>query len=110
MLIAGSLIGGFIWGAYWVLTGVLGRMHAEDAFAALRIKHFKNFLRIKIELHRVTIYPLGVDKVPGRRSWAEAKPGDPRNPSNSALVPKKPIPVHLIEQPVVIEVADGGLV
>ncbi len=40
----GALVGGSLWGLYWVVTGVIGRMHAEDAFAALRIQNYKNFL------------------------------------------------------------------
>ena len=48
MVVLGALIGGSLWGFYWVLTG-LARMHADDAFAALRIKDYKNFLRLKFE-------------------------------------------------------------
>ena len=35
MIVLGALVGGSLWGLYWVLTGLFGRMHAEDAFAAL---------------------------------------------------------------------------
>src|SRR6185312_8420746 len=49
MITLGALAGGSLWGLYWVLTGLFGRMHAEDAFAALRIKNYKNFLRLKFE-------------------------------------------------------------
>ena len=48
MIALGALVGGSLWGFYWVLTGVVGRMHAEDAFAALRIKNYKNFLRSQV--------------------------------------------------------------
>ena len=58
MIVLGALVGGSLWGFYWVLTGVFGRMHAEEAFAALRIKNYKNFLRLKFEQDKLTIYPL----------------------------------------------------
>ena len=47
-------------------------MHAGEAFAALRIKNYKNFLRIKIEKDKLTIYPLGIDKMPGPDHWMNA--------------------------------------
>ena len=64
LMILGALVGGSLWGLYWVVTGVMARMHAEDAFAALRIKNYKNFLRLKIEPDKLTIYPLGIDRIP----------------------------------------------
>ena len=47
------------------VDGLFGRMHSEEAFAALRIKNYKNFLRLKFEPDKLTIYPLGIDKIPG---------------------------------------------
>ena len=75
MIVLGALVGGSLWGFYWVLTGLFARMHAEDAFAALRIKNYKNFLRLKFEPDRLTIYPLGIDKVPGPDHWLNAPRG-----------------------------------
>src|SRR5262249_55458889 len=49
MIVLGALCGGSLWGVYWVVTGIFGRMHSEQAFAALRIKNYKNFLRLKFE-------------------------------------------------------------
>ena len=51
--------------------GIFGRMHAEQAFAALRIKNYKNFLRLKFEPDKLTIYPLGIDKSAGARPLVE---------------------------------------
>jgi hypothetical protein len=102
MVALGALVGGSLWGFYWVLTGMLARMHAEDAFAALRIQGYKSFLRLKLEPDRLTIYPLGVDKVPDRYGWLNAPMGASAPPHNPKLVPKKPIDVRLIESPVVI--------
>jgi hypothetical protein len=102
MVALGALVGGSLWGFYWVLTGMIARMHAEDAFAALRIQNYKSFLRLKIEPDKLTIYPLGVDKVPGQDDWLNAPMGAAAPPHNPKLVPKKPIDVRLIENPIVI--------
>jgi hypothetical protein len=106
MVIFGALIGGSLWGIYWVLTG-MSRMHAADAFAALRIKNYKNFLRMKFEPGRLTIYPIGIDKVPGPDDWLNA-PRDRDNPlpQNPKLIAGKPIDIRLIEAPIVIDRRD----
>jgi hypothetical protein len=101
MIVLGALAGGSLWGFYWVLA-CMARMHAEDAFAALRIQNYKNFLRLKFEPDRLTIYPLGVDKVPDRDGWRNAPMGAGAPPHNPKLVPRKPIDVRLIEPPIVI--------
>ncbi len=102
MIGLGALVGGSLWGFYWVLTGLV-RMHAAEAFAALRIKNYKNFLRIKVEKDQLTIYPLAVDKVPGPDHWMNAPRGKANPlPSNPKLIAVKPIDVRLIEDPIVI--------
>jgi hypothetical protein len=106
MIFIGGLAGGFVWGLYWVLTGFIGRMHAEDAFAALRIKDYKNFLRMRFDRETLTIYPIGVDRVPRRSEWREPDPKSPPSPNNPRLVTAVPIEARLIEQPIVIH-ADG---
>jgi hypothetical protein len=64
----GGLLGGFIFGTYWVLAGLIARMHTGDAFGALGIRNYKNFLRMKFDEHSLTIYPIGVDKLPSTKS------------------------------------------
>ena len=103
MIVLGALVGGSLWGFYWVLTGMFGRMHAEEAFAALRIKNYKNFLRLKFEQDKLTIYPLGIDKMPGPDHWMNAPRGKANPlPNNPKLIAVKPIDVRLIENPIVI--------
>ncbi len=80
MVLLGSVIGGSIWGLYWVITGALWRMHSEEAFAALRLKGYKNFLRMKVTRDSLTIYPLGVDKIPGVDDWIEPPRARPPAP------------------------------
>ncbi|MCB1546666.1 MAG: metallophosphoesterase [Hyphomicrobiaceae bacterium] len=104
MIPIGGLLGGFVWGAYWVFTGFFGKMHAEQAFAALRIKDYKNFLRLRFDEKSLTVYPIGIERVP-REEDLEIAPqeGASSYPSNPRLVPAKPIEVHLIEPPIVIK-------
>jgi hypothetical protein len=107
MTLLGALVGGSLWGFYWVLTGVFARMHSEEAFAALRIKNYKNFLRLKFEKDKLTIYPLGIDRVPGPDHWMNAPRGRPNPlPHNPKLVAVKPIDLRLIENPIVIPCYD----
>jgi len=102
----GALVGGSLWGFYWVLTG-LNRMHAGESFAALRIKNYKNFLRLKFEPDKLTIYPLAIDKVPGPDHWMNAPRGKANPlPNNPKLIAIKPIDVRLIETPIVIATND----
>jgi hypothetical protein len=108
MIVIGGLAGGFVWGLYWVLTGFIGRMHAEDAFAALRIKDYKNFLRFKFERDKLTIYPIGIDRVPRPRDWTNARNDSSRMPAKSKLYPRRPIDIRLIEEPIVIRADDAG--
>ena len=109
IIFLGGLAGGFIWGLYWVICSVFLRMHAEDAFAALRIKHYKNFLRFKFEPHQLTIYPIGVDRIPKKRFW-QARNGGVNEPShNPQLVAREPIIVRLIETPIKIPSAPADV-
>ena len=102
LVMFGAVIGGSLWGFYWVLTGLV-RMHAAEAFAALRIQNYKNFLRIKVEKDKLTIYPLAVDRIPGADDWMNAPRGKANpQPTNPKLIAVKPIDVRLIENPIVI--------
>lgn len=102
IILLGGIVGGLVWGLYWTLSSVLLRMHAEDAFAALRIKHYKNFLRMRFDRNGMTIFPVGVDRVPTWRFWVARDKARAVPPNNPALVARRRIPVRLIEAPIVI--------
>jgi hypothetical protein len=92
----GALVGGFIFGAYWVLSGLLARMHTGDAFGALGIRDYKNFVRMKFEEKKLTIYPIGVAKLPSTKSCTqlcrkltEAPPKEGSPEERARLVPIK---------------------
>jgi hypothetical protein len=108
MIALGALCGGSLWGVYWVVTGIFGRMHSEQAFAALRIKNYKNFLRLKFEPDKLTIYPLGIDRIPGPDRWLNAPRGANPLPHNPRLIAARPIDVRLIENPIVIARLENG--
>ena len=62
---------------------------------------------MKIEADKLTIYPIGGDRVLRRRNMAE--PGSPPPAHNPALVPRRGrIPVRLIEEPIVIPAREPG--
>jgi hypothetical protein len=102
MLLFGGLLGGMVWGIYWALTSALFGMHM-DAFSALGIANYKNFLRMSFEPNRVTIYPIGVDKIPGRRGWRAPLVGERLPDHNPLILPKQPLVPKLIEDQIVIE-------
>jgi hypothetical protein len=81
-------------------------MH-PDAFSALGIKNYKNFLRMKFEPHKLTIYPIALDKVPGRRGWKPCA-FDTANPEESLIAPKRRLKPRLIEKPIEIRGRSRG--
>lgn len=101
-ILLGGFVGALIMGFYWTLTSTLFNMHCGDAFGALGIRNYKHFLRMSFEPDRVTIYPIAVDKVPGRRGWRAAM-REELSLQPSQIVPKSPLKPHLIEEPIVIK-------
>jgi hypothetical protein len=95
----GWVVGSVIMGLYLLISlNVFGR-HSEEAFSALRIQDYKNFLRIHIASDgTLTIYPLAVDRVP--RRWRDATDQDADSPSE--LMPAEPLQARLIESPIVL--------
>ena len=77
---AGAITGAFIFGAYLLISlNVFGR-HGDEAFSSLGIQDWKNFLRLRITADGLTIFPVGIDRVPRqwRESEGECHPADPR--------------------------------
>jgi hypothetical protein len=104
MIVFGALVGGSLWGMYWVVSGLFGRMHAEESFAALRIKNYKNFLRMQFEEDTLTIYPIALDRVPGAKDWRQwEEKTDASKRHKPLIVPKGDMTPRLIETPIKIE-------
>ena len=64
MFVISSLLGGFVFGLYlWVALNCFG-LQWTNAFSALRISDYRNFLRMKINSKgELTIYPIKIDRV-----------------------------------------------
>jgi hypothetical protein len=108
MVLIGGTLGALIVGFYFVLTSWLRGMHAEMSFAALGIKDYKNFLRMKFEKDKLTIYPIALDKVPGRYHWRARKPNDTLLEHEPLIVPTRPMKPRLIEPPIEIAATATG--
>lgn len=105
MFASGGFVGSLLMGLYLLISlNVFGR-HSNEAFSALRIEDYKNFLRLRIAKDgSLTIFPIGIERVP-RRWKATASPSvyDPQLEPDDA---RATLP-HLIEPPVVVKKADS---
>lgn len=96
MLAGGTLGGGLLMGVYLLLTNRLLALNRTAALSSLRVADYKSFLRLHIGPEGLTIYPIGIDKVPTRwrfvphgpieRPWFE--------PEGQPLIPR------LLEKPI----------
>lgn len=98
--IPGGIIGGFIFGLNLLITCRFFKINTNDAFSALRLNTYKNFLRICIKGNEMTIYPIGLDAVPSRAGWEANSDSGPGVP---VFKPRTPLAPHLIEKPIVIK-------
>ncbi|HWK37342.1 MAG TPA: hypothetical protein VNR88_00350 [Hyphomicrobium sp.] len=105
MIFLGGIAAGFVWGTYLTLSCFLG-LHCDQAFASMAIPDFKNFLRMKIEPNKLTIYPIGLRRTPRRWAWKHAKDRGLGNEVGPAIVPSRPLRPSLIEGPIEIRVGD----
>ena len=98
MILGGGFVAGFVWGAYLFVCSAVFRRHSDQAFAALRLTDYKNFLRMKIEGEVLTIYPIGLRRTPMRWEWQrEGGKKDGRYKPRTGLSPE------LIDGPIVID-------
>jgi hypothetical protein len=91
--LGGYILGSIIMGIYLLISLRVFKRHSNEAFSAMKIEDYKNFLRLHIDREGVlTIYPIKIDKVP--RNWK--KEGDylrPSDGSKPALIESEPIVV-----------------
>lgn len=93
--------GGFIFGAYLLLTCRYAHMNDNDAFSAMRLDGYRHFLRLRILGDTLTVYAIGLDRVPTREEWRN-NPASETNPTAPWFIAKPPLEPHLIEKPIVI--------
>jgi hypothetical protein len=94
----GWVIGSFNLGLYLTISmNIFGR-HDNEAFSALRIQDYKNFLRLHIdEEGTLTIFPIKIEKV--SRRWKKRE--DEKD--NAFIVPSGGSKPELIEPPIVLK-------
>lgn len=97
IFLGGFVVGPTIMGIYlFISLNVFGRHHNE-AFSAIKIEDYKNFLRFKIEASGdLVIYPVGVKKVV--RKWRDGKKGERKIMPASAM--SEDNKAKLIEPPI----------
>ncbi|PTL83197.1 hypothetical protein DAT35_14460 [Vitiosangium sp. GDMCC 1.1324] len=97
----GFLLGPTLFGLYLLISLNGFGAHANEAFSALAIPDWKNFLRLKIDRDgSLWIYPIGIRRVP--RAW---KPGETVREPEWVADDKNATPPELIEPPIVIGAA-----
>lgn len=105
MIFIGGLVAGFVWGAYLTISCLFG-LHCDQAFASMAIADYKNFLRMKVEPNKLTVYPIGLRRTPRRWAWRRAKDTGFGVTTGPAIVPARPLRPSLIDGPVEIRVGD----
>lgn len=88
----GGFMSGVLVGFYLLISSLVFKMHDNEAFSSLKIDGYKNFLRFHFQGKKLTIYPIGVQRMP---KWKKIK-GVFK--SNEALKPQlidKPIEIDL---------------
>ncbi len=86
MVVAGGFFGGLVMGLYLVLSNLVLGTHTNEVYSCQSLPGYKNFLRLHLGRDgKLTIYPIGVDKVirwrsfRGRCGWRlrpDAQPGE----------------------------------
>jgi hypothetical protein len=98
MIIFGGFAAGTLFGIYLLVTNRLFSFHEDSAFSSLRIPDYKNFLRLHLNREGLTVYPIGVRKVPRRWRKSNKQAGPRFEPVDRLIVPQ------LIEDPIQISV------
>jgi hypothetical protein len=97
----GGAVAGTIFGINLFVTCRWFGLNHNDAFSAMRIEGFKQFLRIRILGDLIEVYPIAIDTVPSRTGWIR-NPDYPARPTAPVFKPVHPLQPKLIEGPIVI--------
>jgi hypothetical protein len=90
--VGGYLIGSFIMGLYLFVSLHLFGRHDNEAFSAMKIEDYKNFLRMHIDKQgKLTIYPIKIETV--AREWDHVE-----NDGNEFYEPQVKLNPELIEE------------
>ena len=94
------VIGSCIMGLYLFISLNVFKRHSNEAFSSLANQDWKHFLRMKIDANGLTIYPIGINRVP--RNWREATPSDQTVSAWVSDDAKASAPI-LIEAPILLK-------
>lgn len=106
MWIVGGGLAGLMCGIYLFIGNRVLHTHHDNAFSSIRIAGYKNFLRLRITKDDLTIYPIGLDRVPTRAGWRHPTAAERAAGEVAAYVPRFGLKPHLIEGPIHIRPAD----
>jgi hypothetical protein len=105
MIVFGGLVAGSLFGLYLYASSRWWNQNHNDAYSAMRLDGYRNFLRMRIRNDEVVVYPIGLDRVPKRHEWRmnTAHAGSPA----PVYVPISPLAPHLIESPIKVRSSSG---
>ena len=98
MFPVGFLVCSSFFGWNMLLTCRYLRMNRNDAFSALRVGAYNNFVRMKISEESVEFFVVGLEKVPSRDGWQVNLKHRANTPDEPRFVPRTPLQPHLIER------------
>jgi hypothetical protein len=94
----GFVFGGTIFGLNLLVTCAYFRMNRNDAFSALRLDRYNNFLRLRIKDDNIEFYAIGLENVPRRAEWIRNPKAASGNSNEPVYIPATPLQPHLIEK------------
>lgn len=100
----GGIFGAVIWGFYLLIVSYYWGLQSNDAFSSMKLTSYKNFLRLHFKEDTLTIYPIGLKKVPTRNQWIKNKKFG-QNQYEPRYVCSE-LKIELIENPIIISDKD----
>lgn len=108
VFISGWIVGSTIMGVYLFVSQFFFGRHNDEAFSALKIQDYKNFLRLHISSDGdLTIFPVKIEKCP--RNWRNRRENE-KEKIKSFIVPADGSGAELIEEPVVLKRKKNSLI
>lgn len=108
----GGLIGSLLMGLYLLISLNVFGQHLTGGFSSLKIEDWKNFLRLRINLEtgELTIFPIGIRRVP--RAWKtpgqdDGIPLDPKSKAHYQPADEADLELELIEGPIIVTPIEG---
>jgi hypothetical protein len=94
----GLILGSSFFGWNMMITCRFLRMNSNDAFSALRMGAYNNFVRMRITEDNVEFYVVGLEAPPKRDDWQANPKHGPHTADEPKFLPKTPLSPHLIER------------